>query len=331
MSQYPEFPDKTRFHRLKDSVIVVTGGSSGIGAALVTVAYHHGAHVIFGDVNRDMGEALVKSLESAKVRSQSGSGDLEFLLCNVCSYGDIYALFRLAWGKHGRVNHAVFCAGVVDNPKASYFDPALTIESVGEDQGNTQALDVNFIAACAFARISLPFLRQSISTITKDRQGGSDSVNNGYSLTLLSSVTGFRDAPGMFLYQTSKQAILGLMRAMRTTIFARDGVRVNAVCPGMTDTPMTAASGMITLFKDRTVPARSNLPSHHQSSVAVAEQIASVMVSDFLNGKSIYVEEAKAWEFEDGLLREMPRWLGNEPTQWSNDNLTFLAKAFGQG
>jgi NAD(P)-dependent dehydrogenase (short-subunit alcohol dehydrogenase family) len=333
--QYPEVPDKTKFPGLKDNVVVVTGGASGIGASLVTIAYQHGAHVVLGDVNRDTGEALVRTLQSSKPdRGQGGengngngneNGSLTFLVCDVRKYSDMYALFRTAWDTHGRVDHAVFCAGVVDSlAEASYFDRALTVDTVGHGPGDMRAVEVNFLATCAFARIALPFLRG----------GHSDSDNDSSpcpspSLTFLSSVTGFRDAPGMFLYQTSKQAVLGLMRAMRTAIFERDGIRVNAVCPGMTDTPMTAASGMISLFKDRTPQERAELPSHHQSSAAVAEHIAAVMLSETLYGKSIYAEEGKGWEFEDGLIREMPRWLGEEPTRWSNDNLAFLAHTFG--
>lgn len=315
MSQFPHFPNTERFSALKGKVVVVTGGASGIGAQLVRVLYLHGANVIFGDINQQLGEAFVKTLLSDDQPS-STKGEVMFILCDVCDYKHMYNLFRAAGDKYDHVDHAVFCAGVVESMTSSYFGPDLTIDTVGQDPGDTRAIDVNFLAACAFARISLPFLRS--------RNSPSDS-----SLTFLSSVTGFRDAPGMFLYQTSKQAILGLMRAMRASIFARDGIRINAVCPGMTESPMTTASGLIDLFKNRTPQSQAESPSHYQSSMAVAEHITSVILSEGLNGKSIYVEEGKGWDFEDGLIREMPRWLGEEPTRWSNDNLAFLSNRLG--
>jgi len=326
MSRYPEQVDETKFASLKDQVVVIAGGASGIGAALVAIAYRNGAHVVLGDVNHDLGEALIGKLQPEADTSQTegaDGGSLTFQSCDVRKYGDIYTLFRTAWDRHSHVDHAVFCAGVVDDANSSYFDPGLTVDSVGQDPGDMRTIDINFLAACAFARVSLPFLRR------RGNEGTAGSSGRSPSLTLLSSVTGFRDAPGMFLYQTSKQAILGLMRSMRAAVFARDGIRVNALCPGMTDTPMTAASGMISLFKDRTLQARAELPSHHQSSNAVAKHVASVMLSDSLYGKSIYVEEGKGWELEDGLIREMPRWLGEEPTRWSNENLSFLTHTFG--
>lgn len=329
MLQYPLFPDSKTFGELRHKVVVVAGGASGIGAAAVKILYNSGAHVVFGDINRGVGEALLNTLRTDRHKGiaekfSQGAEGLVFRICDVCNYSDIYNLFRSARDQHGRVDHALFCAGIVDSPTSSYFDAALTIDSVGEAFGNTSTLDVNFLAACTFARIALPFLRD-----------GGDQVKPGSlpdrSLTFLSSVTGFRDAPGMFLYQTSKQAILGLMRAMRVAIFARDGIRVNAVCPGMTESPMTSSSGLIDLFKNRNAESSAKLPSHYQSSLAVAEHIASVMLSPGLNGRSIYVEEGKGWDFEQGLLREMPQWLGEEPTRWSNENLEFLAHSLGGG
>ena len=331
MAQYPNFPDRDQFPHLKDKVIVVAGGASGIGAALVTIAYHHGAHVVLGDINGDTGEALVQTLQS-ETQPQQGAIGLTFLQGDVCSYSDLYGLFRAAYEKHGRVDHAVFCAGIVDSAKSSYFEPNSTIDTIRWESGDTRPLDVNFLAPCAFARIALPFLRrcEGIESGNSDlTTTQSDRRSSDASLTFLSSVTGFRDAPPMFLYQTSKQAVLGLMRAMRGAIFARDGIRVNAVCPGMTDSPLTTASGLIALFKNRSAESQRALPSHYQSSMAVAEHIATVMLSKELNGKSIYVEEGKGWDFEDGLEREMPRWLGEEPTRFSNENLAFFSSFSG--
>ncbi|RFU72188.1 transcription factor iiib 90 kda subunit [Trichoderma arundinaceum] len=307
MSQYQAFPDRNTFASLKDKVVVVAGGASGIGAALVTILHRYGAHVVFGDINHDSGGTLIQSLFTRGRRANNGSA-LTFLPCDVCKYNDIYSLFHTARGKHNRVDHAVF-----------------VLASVGKDQGSTRTIEVNFLAACAFARISIPFLRRQATDKGQADVGQQLSNNSAEpSLTFLSSVTGFRDAPGMFLYQTSKQAILGLMRAMRTVIFSRDGIRVNAICPGMTESPITSTGGLICAFKGRSPESSAQLPSHYQSSAAVAGHIASVMLAKGLNGKSIYVEEGKGWDFEDGLAREMPRWLGEEPTRWSDENLTFL-------
>lgn len=349
-NQYPTLPERNQFANLKGHVVVVTGGASGIGASLTTLLHTHGAHVVFGDVNVEAGEALVKSLdETAKKSGNNTTGTARFMSCDVCKYDDMHKLFRTALDQHGRVAHAVYCAGLVDGPTNAYFDPTLSVDAVGLDPGNTRTLDVNFLGACAFARIALPFLvrRGPQGTANPSSSSSEDSTssaaachldrgqNTSSSLTFISSVTGFRDAPGMFLYQTSKQALLGLMRAMRVAVFASSGIRVNAVCPGMTETPMTSANGFIELFKRNRPGAtateggaagtRTALPSHYQSATAVAEHIVAVLLTEGLNGRSIYVEEGKGWDFEEGLAREMPRWLGEEPTRLSDENLRFFA------
>ncbi|KEF52478.1 uncharacterized protein A1O9_11320 [Exophiala aquamarina CBS 119918] len=343
----PTLPDRNSFPNLKDKVVVVVGGASGIGAALTTLLYTHGANVVLGDINSGTGEALVKSLlkQKEQYRTAASSGTATFVFCDVCKYSDIYGLFRTALDKHHHVDHAVFCAGIVDSPGSPYFDMTLSVDAVGKDPGSTRTLEVNFLGACAFARIALTFLRNNSTPMTLNLPSSNRNHRPDRSMTFLSSVTGFRDAPGMFLYQTSKQAILGLMRAMRTTIFANGGIRVNAVCPGMTETPMTSATGLIELFKNRPeantvipsstststppTPTPTSLPSHYQSSTAVAEHVATIMLMESLNGASIYVEEGKGWEFEVGMAREMPRWLGEEPTRLSDENLRFLESLGG--
>lgn len=125
------------------------------------------------------------------------------------------------------------------------------------------------------------------------------------------------------LKQTSKQSILGLMRSMRIEIYKRHKIRVNAVCPGMTESALTA--GFIHLFRDNT----SAFPAHYQTSEDVACHIVLVMLTRDMNGKSVYVEEGRGWDFEDGLAREMPHWLGEEPTRLSDENLKFIESLGG--
>lgn len=129
---YPQYPEQTLFQNICEKIIVVTGGASGIGAALVTLLYEQGARVAFGDNNHNAGEVLVKTLTA----DNCSSGMVSFVSCNVSNYQDVYTLFRKALDLHGRVDHAVSCAGIVDDPKASYFDPDLDVDSVGKSEGN---------------------------------------------------------------------------------------------------------------------------------------------------------------------------------------------------
>ncbi len=113
------------------------------------------------------------------------------------------------------------------------------------------------------------------------------------------------------------------MRSMCSSIYSRDGIRVNAVCPGMTKSSMTA--DLIHLFRD----VNFELPAHHQTAMDIARHIVAMMLATDMNGKRVYVEEAKGWEFEEGLAREMHRWLGQDPTRMSGENLNFIQSLGG--
>lgn len=206
-------------------------------------------------------------------------------------YSEIYNLFKQARDIHGRIDHAISCAGIFE--QGNWFDPNLTIETVKDDPGNTKVLDVNVMGTLHFACIATAFLRE--------RQKESQDK----SLTLLSSVNAFRESPGLYLYQTSKHAIHGLLRSSRKILYERDHIRINALCPGVTDTPMTAH--IIQAFKD------ANL--FWQPPEAVAEVILGILSSVDMNGKAFYVEGGDGYEFEDSFVAAQPQWLGEEPTR----------------
>ena len=248
----------------------------------------HGANVVFGDIN--------------VAAAHESSASATFLECDVTRYDDVYQLFRKTYDRFGHIDHAISCAGIFE--QGNWFDPNYTIESIKEDPGNSKVLDVNLVGTLHFARIAAVFLRES-------RQEHSNK-----SLTLLSSVNAFRDSPGLYLYQTSKHAIQGILRSTRKTLHERDGIRVNAVCPGVTDTPMTAA--IIQSFKDAGL--------FWQPAEAVAKVIIGILSSTEMNGKAFYVEGGDGFEFEDSLYAAQPQWLGEEATRRMRVNTEAVQK-----
>ena len=106
------------------------------------------------------------------------------------------------------------------------------------------------------------------------------------------------------------------MRAMRKPIFERDGIRVNCVCPGVTDTPMTA--GIVEKFKDAGL--------FWQSAESVARMVLGIQCSKQMSGKAIYIEGGEGWEFEDSFYRTQPQWLGEEPTRRMRANTEAVNK-----
>ncbi len=317
-------PSLNLFPKLASRVVVLTGGASGIGAALTRLLHSYGSHVFFGDVSVSAGQELESMLSAtAASTSEKPIGTAKFVSCNVSKYGNIYELFRIAYDAHGRVDHAISCAGVLERGK--YFDdPTLTIDSIEDDAGDTSVLDINLSGSLNFARIASVFLRDSSGPIQSEQR------SKDKTFTLLSSIAGIRDSPGQPLYQTSKVAILGLVRGMRHVDLSfsagnedRGKIRVNAICPGMTQSAMTEH---LTPRFQAAERSAENMGKHGywQTSEQVAEVTAHLMVEGGIHGKSVYVEAGKGWEFETGLKEHMEVWLGTEPTTMLRSNVEFI-------
>jgi NAD(P)-dependent dehydrogenase (short-subunit alcohol dehydrogenase family) len=106
------------------------------------------------------------------------------------SYADNLALFRLAYSKYGRVDHAIPCAGVIETGK--WFDGSLTVDSPELEKPETETtFKVNYLGTLYFARIALVFLRE----------GRKEGEDENKSLCFISSAAGFRESPGLFVYQ----------------------------------------------------------------------------------------------------------------------------------
>ena len=316
-------PRGSLFPTLANRVVVLTGGASGIGAALTTLLHANGSHVVFGDVTVEAGQKLESKLSSsASPTASKPHGTVKFVACNVSKYADIYELFRSAYGAHGQVDHAVSCAGVLERGK--YFDnPNMTIESIQDDPGDASVLDINLTGSLNFARIASVFLRQTSTD-------PASSPSKDKTITLLSSIAGIRDSPGQPLYQTSKVAILGLVRGMRHVDLSfsvgnghSSNIRVNAICPGMTQSAMT--EHLIPRFQAAEKhSAEGSARGYWQTSEQVAQLTAYLMVEGKMHGKSVYVEAGKGWEIENGLKEHMDVWLGSEPTRMLRSNVEFI-------
>lgn len=199
---------------LKDKVVVVTGGALGVGASLVRLLHASGAHVFFGDVLDEPGTALEKELSSGS------KTNVKYVHCDVTSYEQNLQLFDAALKACGRIDHAVANAGLGEH--GSMFDPGLTLESVREEPTrNMKVVDVNLKGELYFARIASVYLQQ----------GPGSGSSGDKSLTLVSSVAGFREDPGLNVYVPAKHGVLGLMRVLREYVFSIFTQRVPTLIP----------------------------------------------------------------------------------------------------
>ncbi|KAH7095539.1 putative 3-hydroxyacyl-CoA dehydrogenase [Paraphoma chrysanthemicola] len=265
---------------LKGKTLVITGGASGIGAAIVRLASKSGAHVVFGDLNEVLGR---------RVAVETGA---TYLNSNAAEYLDILKLFQEAHKRFGAVDHAVSNAGIYE-PKPDPFDVALDLESVKEVPSTT-VFDVNVRGTAYFSRIASVYLRQNAAAA------------DDKSLILISSVSGVICPPDTPFYNTSKSAVTGLARTLAQSLPASHNIRVNTVCPSLTRTPL-ASVHMLPFYE------KHNIPFNEASDIA--DVVLFLACARGCNRKILWVEGATSWDIEEELLKLMPQWIGEGPAK----------------
>ncbi|KAK4443890.1 hypothetical protein QBC34DRAFT_416310 [Podospora aff. communis PSN243] len=271
-------------------VIVVTGGARGIGGETVTLLHRLGAHVVFGDVLESAGTKLASSLSSSQPAKPSG-GSAHFVKTNVCSYADQLALFAEAFRRHGRVDAAVTCAGVLDHP--GWFDPSmLTLDAVQEESSAiTTALNTNLISAVHFSRLAIAY-------ITASPPLPGDFIP---SLTFTASIAGIFWAPSMPCYSTSKHGLVGLSRTLSHNPIP---IRSNSICPSATNTQILSD------YTRKTWTGHLDLPM--QEPADVAKYIVQCVADSTLSGKTVVVARGEACDVDEPLDRCAATWIGEE-------------------
>lgn len=192
---------------LANKTIIVTGASSGIGAAAAALFASEGAEVVLGARRTAELEAVVEGIKGSGGRA-------------VCLAGDVQdndyatALVEYAVSSFGKLDGAFNNAGVVGD--------MVSVPDMNVDNWN-DVVSVNLTAAFLGAKAQIPALR---------RQGGG-------SIVFTSSFVGFSNGglPGMAAYAASKAGLIGLMQSLASE-HAAEGIRVNALLPGGTITPM---------------------------------------------------------------------------------------------
>ncbi|KAK6380779.1 hypothetical protein LTS17_004980 [Exophiala oligosperma] len=311
--------DQATLDSVKGKVVVLAGGAQGIGAATVSQLYESGAHVFFGDWDDKRGSKLAQDLTTTSSSSSSSSGSVTYLKVNVREYQSLLSLFDTAYDKHGQVDMAICCAAVTERP--GYWEPnKLNLESVRESPtGITDVIDINLNGTLYFARLAVAYLKEKHNFDSQNTTA--DNIKSSKCITLVASVAGFKESPGLFAYSAAKHGVVGLMRALRGFISQLYGLRVNAICPWATDTQLL--SGV------RDEWTKNNMPMNTPSDVA--KYIIQVTADQTAHGKALFVTGGNAVDIEEGLNRTEPQWLGEKNSRELNEGQVILGLGMDWG
>ncbi|MFN8028927.1 MAG: 3-oxoacyl-ACP reductase [Dermatophilaceae bacterium] len=188
--------------RIEGKVAVVTGGCSGIGLATVRRFAQEGAQVVIADLSDGQGAALAEEVGGTYVH------------CNVADKTDVDNLFKVAHETYGRIDIAFNNAGISPPDDDSILDTDL------EAWNRVQSVNLTSVYLCCKA--VLPYMLE---------QKSGSIINTASFVAVMGAAT------SQISYSASKGGVLTMTRELGVQ-FAREGIRVNALCPGPVNTPL---------------------------------------------------------------------------------------------
>ena len=239
---------------LSGKVAIVTGGSSGIGKATAIAFAREGAKVVVASRREKEGQETVKQVQSA------GSEGF-FIKTDVSKETDVSAMVEKTIATYGHLDYAFNNAGIEQIPTPLVEQTEETFD---------QVMDINVKGVWLCMKHQIPQMLVS---------GGGAIVN-------MSSIAGMIGAPGLPIYVASKHAVLGLTKSVALE-YAKEGIRINAVCPGMIETDL-----LDRVFANQEVKERL-IAMHPIGRVGKPEEIAEAVVwlcsdkASFVTGQSL--------------------------------------------
>lgn len=246
-------------------IVIITGGALGIGQATAWEFAREGANVVVADVNREAGDATVAEIE------RLGSQGL-MLQADVSDSSECQRIVGRTVERFGGVD--VLCNNVGIQPPESYVN----VEDTPEEMWD-RIIAVNLKSFFLMSKYAISEIR---------KRGGGVIINTA-------SVQGLQSMPLVPPYAASKGGILSLTRQMSLD-YAKDNIRVLAVCPGAIDTPMLRATADLEMGEDKDAIIEEWGKGHPIGRIGTGRDIANAILflasakASFMTGEYVNVD-----------------------------------------
>ena len=253
---------------LQGKVALVTGGASGLGAACVRRFVAQGARVAILDINSATGSALAEELGAAA----------RFIKTDVAVESDVYQAVNEVARSFGTLHIAVNCAGFAPAERVLGKDGPMQLSRF------ERTIQVNLIGSFNVIRLSATIMEKNAPNAAGER---GVIINTA-------SVAAFEGQIGQAAYSASKGGIVGMTLPIARE-FARFGIRVMTIAPGIFQTPLLAAlpeAAQASLGQQVPFPSRLGRPEEY------AHLAQAIIENEMLNGETIRL---------DGALRMAPK------------------------
>lgn len=254
--------------KIQGSTFLVTGGSSGLGAACVQRLATAGANVLIADLNSEAGEALASELGATT----------RFVKTNVASEEEVQKAVDTAVSHFGGLQGVINCAGIAIATKVIGREGPHPLEAF------SKVIQVNLIGTFNVIRLAA-----AVMAAAEPNEAGERGV-----IINTASVAAFDGQMGQAAYSASKGGIVGMTLPIARDL-ARSGIRVMTIAPGIFETPMLAGlpeKARLSLGEQVPFPSRLGRPAEY---AALAQHIIE---NEMLNGEVIRL---------DGAIRMAPR------------------------
>jgi len=210
---------------MKDKIVLITGAASGIGKAAAEAFGARGAKLALTDINEEQGLQVTKELHATGIEAF-------FRQTDVADYEAVKAFVAQTVNTYGRLDIALNNAGIGNELRR-------TSDFQLEDWDRVIAVNQTGVFYC---------MKEELSVMEKAQKG---------CIVNIASIAGLRAMPKQIAYTASKHAVIGMTKTAALE-YARAGIRVNAICPVFTSTPMV--EGLLKMGDDierkllRTIP-----------------------------------------------------------------------------